>query len=190
MKNPVTPKMLALASALCLAAGCEWDGDGDGPDPELVADAAAASAAARAQLEDPAPASETEKRPAESIALEYRYGGFDGSRAVETAAAQISGLRVTASGMSYSWERGGCEALGASGASDYSATVACIFYESGGKWIGGKFDWISTSRRSRDFVNIRAGYNGWDSAAFFAAKRHAFCIVGKDGKKRTNIITD
>lgn len=124
--------------------------------------------------------------------LVYRFGGFDGSHAVETPNARISDLRVTSSGMSYKWVDGGCEALGASSREDYSHTVACAFYwdEATAAWIGGKFDWVSTSRTSRDWVNVRDGYGGWNAEAFFAAKRRAFCIVAANGKLRTNLITD
>lgn len=125
-----------------------------------------------------------------SPALDFRYGGFKGESAKEVAGCRIGSLRVSGSGLSYRWEKGGCEALGASGPTDYSQTVACAFYEDGGRWVGGKFDWISTSRTSRSFENIKSGYNGWDAAAFFGAKRHGFCIVSKDGKRRSNFIEE
>jgi hypothetical protein len=46
---------------------------------------------------------------------------------------------------------------------------------------------ISTSRTTRDFVNIKDGYNGWNWRAFVDAERRSFCIVSADGKKRTNL---
>ena len=63
-----------------------------------------------------------------------------------------------------------------------------LFCEQDGKWVGGKFDWISTSRTTRDFANIRSGYNGWDPSAISKADRCAFVVVSKDGKRRTNVI--
>ena len=57
----------------------------------------------------------------------------------------------------------------------------------GGKWQGGKFDWISTSRLSRDFKNVRDGYGGWRKDAIEAAEAFAFVICSKDGKRRSNV---
>jgi hypothetical protein len=66
--------------------------------------------------------------------------------------------------------------------------VACLFCYSGGKWVGGKFDWVSTSRRTRDFKNIHEGYHGWSPTVFKNATAYAFVIVSKDGKSRSNVI--
>lgn len=122
--------------------------------------------------------------------IRWACGGFDGSRAKETPDAQVGGVRMDAKGMRYKWTRGGCEALGAVSPRDYSNTVACAFYWNGEEWIGGKFDWVSTSRTTRDFVNIKDGYHGWNWRAFVDAERRAFCIVSADGKKRTNLAED
>ena len=126
----------------------------------------------------------------DTVELDFRYGGFEGGRAKEEPGCRIGSLNVGKDKLTYKWEAGGCEALGAKDNADYSQTVACAFYWDGKKWVGGKFDWISTSRTSRGFENIKSGYNGWDSAAFFGAKKHGFCIVSKDGKKRSNFIED
>ncbi len=120
--------------------------------------------------------------------LQWTYGGFKGEQAKLGAQPRISGLKLNNSGMSYSWKSGGCENLGATSASDYSHTVACLFCYSGGKWVGGKFDWVSTSRRTRDFKNVHDGYNGWSPAVFSRAEAYAFVIVSKDGKTRSNVI--
>lgn len=119
--------------------------------------------------------------------LKWPWGGFDGSKAALSDRARIKALKVTASGLSYSWESGGCEDLGASSKTDASC-LACLFCFDGSAWRGGKFEWISTSRTSRSTGNIESGYNGWDAAAFRSAKAHAFCIVSKDGRRRTNVI--
>ena len=119
-------------------------------------------------------------------ALKWCWGAFDGSKAAEDAGARIGSLKVSASGLSYKWEKGGCERLGASSASDASC-LACLFCFDGSAWRGGKFDWISTSRTTRDMKNIEDGYNGWDAGAFRSAKAYAFVIVSKDGRKRTNV---
>jgi uncharacterized repeat protein (TIGR02543 family) len=120
--------------------------------------------------------------------LQWTYGGFKGEQAKLGAQPRICGLKVNNSGMSYSWKSGGCENLGATSSSDYSQTVACLFCYSGGKWVGGKFDWVSTSRRTRDLKNVHDGYNGWSPTVFSRATDCAFVIVSKDGKTRSNVI--
>ena len=120
--------------------------------------------------------------------LQWTYGGFKGQQAKLGAQPRITGLKVNNSGMSYSWKSGGCENLGAASSSDWSHTVACLFCYYGGKWVGGKFDWVSTSRRTRDFINIHEGYHGWSPTVFKNATAYAFVIVSKDGKSRSNVI--
>ena len=119
--------------------------------------------------------------------LKWNYGGFKGGAATLESSTRISKLQVNSGGMSYSWASGGCEKLGAASSTD-AACVACLFCHIGGEWIGGKFDWISTSRRTRDFKNIRSSYNGWMSNAIEKADAYAFVIVSRDGKKRSNVI--
>jgi len=121
-------------------------------------------------------------------ALNWSMGGFNGAKAVLHDGVEIGSLNVGRDGMSYRWVRGGCEQLGAGSKGDYSKTLACIFYrDKAGAWVGGKFDWISTSRTTRDFKNTHSGYNGWNAAAFDAATEFAFVIVGTGGR-RTNVI--
>lgn len=121
--------------------------------------------------------------------LDWCWGGFKGGSAKAVDGVEIASLKVSDSGLTYKWVAGGCEKLGASSSTDYSQTLACFFCKIDGKWKGGKIDWISTSRTSRDFKNIEEGYNGWDRQAVGKADMFAFCIVSKDGKKRTNMIT-
>ena len=122
----------------------------------------------------------------EFAALDWCWGGFDGSKAKRADGCEIGALKVTTIGLSYKWARGGCEALGAASATD-AACLACLFVRVGGAWRGGKFDWISTSRNSRDFKNIREGYNGWRGDAIERAEAFAFVIISKDGRKRSNV---
>lgn len=172
-------RKLALAALNAGAEGCgNWDGG------------AVPGAANDGQM----PGTEKEAAPAKSeedavdfSLLDWCWGGFKGGGAQLDDKARIMGLRVTSSGLSYSWMSGGCENLGASSKED-AACLACLFCLVGGKWRGGKFDWISTSRLSRDFKNISEGYNGWDRQAVSKADKFAFVIVSRDGKKRTNVI--
>ncbi len=119
--------------------------------------------------------------------LQWTYGNFKGGDAKLGSQPRISGLKVNNSGMSYSWKSGGCENLGCSSSTDASC-IAALFCYYGGKWIGGKFDWVSTSRRTRDFKNVHDGYNGWSPTVFKNATAYAFVIVSKDGKSRSNVI--
>lgn len=120
--------------------------------------------------------------------LNWTYGGFRGQAAEWNTDCAIADLNVKSNGLSYRWEKGGCEVLGANGSHNASETIACLFCLINGKWVGGKFDWISTSRTTRDFKNIATGYHGWDSAAIDKAEGYRFVIVSKDGKKRSNVI--
>lgn len=124
--------------------------------------------------------------------LVYKYGRFDGSKAVEDPNTQIGSVRMGENGMTYKWIKGGCENFGAKSKTDSGCAFACFFYwdEVSKSWIGGKTDWLSTSRTSRDWKNIRDHYKGWEPDKFFSAKRRAFCVVSTDGKKRTNLAED
>ena len=122
--------------------------------------------------------------------LLWPYGGFRGGEAVFAPGCEIADLRVSSSGLSYRWVSGGCEALGATSRGDTDHTLACLFVQGkDGSWRGGKFDWISTSRTTRDFANVRGGYHGWPTDAIETATAYAFVIVSKDGRRRSNVIT-
>ena len=119
-------------------------------------------------------------------ALDWCWGGIKGGGAQLVDGCRIGSLRVTSSGLSYKWEQGGCEKLGAASKTEASC-VAALFCRISGKWVGGKFDWISTSRTSRDFKNISSGYSGWDKSAVSKADAFAFVIVSGDGSRRSTV---
>ena len=120
--------------------------------------------------------------------LRWRYGGFAGGGSVAVDGAQIGALSVTASGLRYAWRAGGCELLDPENSHENANCIAALFVrDAAGAWHGGKFDWISSDRTSRDFKNIREGYNGWPGAAIEGAQGFAFVIVSKDGARRTNV---
>lgn len=121
--------------------------------------------------------------------LAWDYGGLNASNAELVDGATIGSLNVSSSGMSYQWVSGGCENLDASNSHDNANCVAAFFVkDSSGSWRGGKIDWISTDRLTRDFKNIKSGYNGWKRDAVETATGYAFVIVTQDGSKRTNVI--
>jgi hypothetical protein len=120
--------------------------------------------------------------------LVWSYGGFRGSGAALDTTARITGLKVSGGTLSYAWAGGGCESLGAGNANDYGSALACLFVkDNAGKWVGGKFDWISTSRTSRSLANVFGGYHGWSLGNVPNPCETAFVIVGLNGR-RTNVV--
>lgn len=126
----------------------------------------------------------------DKIELVWSYGGVNGSKSVEDPRVQIKSLSIHGtSGLSYRYAVGDLSVWGLS--RNQADALACAFYEgSDGKWYGGKFDWVSTSRLTRDFANLNAGYGGWNANAFHSASKRGFLIMTKDGRKRTNLITE
>lgn len=118
--------------------------------------------------------------------LKWKYGGFNGSGAKHQDGVIIANLSVHSSGMSYSWQSGNCEMLGASGHTNADC-IACLFCYVDGEWRGGKFEWISTSRTTRSWHNLN-GYNGWKFSDYERATEVCFVIVSKNGKARSNVI--
>ena len=61
---------------------------------------------------------------------------------------------------------------------------ACFFVKRGGTWTGGKFDWSSETRNSRERTNIDGGYTGGIRPV--AGEEVRFCLTDLNMKKRTN----
>ena len=120
--------------------------------------------------------------------VEAAYGGANFNKAVEDKNAVIGNLVVTDGAMRYSWVKGNLQGWGLAD-SDANALAIFAVKDSSGVWKGGKFEWISKSRVTRSFGNIKVGYGGWPKNAIETAKGYAFCICSKDCKKRTNWIT-
>jgi len=121
--------------------------------------------------------------------LVWSYGGENLPNA-QLCEARITDLVVTDNMMSYKWLSGGCEVMGASNAHDHDNTLACLFVQGpDGVWRGGKFEWISTDRLTRELKNIKKEpYKGWPKDIFDDAQGVAFVIVANNGKLRTNVI--
>ncbi len=116
----------------------------------------------------------------------FCYGGFNGSSAVQSG-VQISGLSFSRDGLTFSYVTD----LSAWGLShtDASGALACLFVQkSDGSWVGGKFDWISSSRTSRSFSGHVPGYNGWSLSGVPNPCNACFVIVSADGRKRSNVL--
>lgn len=121
--------------------------------------------------------------------LQWVFGGFDGSHASPVDGVEIALDSVNPSGLRYHFEEGNLSALSAANSHDNPDCLACLFCLLDGEWRGGKFDWISSDRLSRDFHNISTGYHGWPPDAIRRSAGFAFVILSKDGKRRTNIST-
>lgn len=120
--------------------------------------------------------------------LDWRWGGFNGSKA-SLSSARIRGLKVSSGSLSYSWERGSCSDLDAACTHDKPCCTCALFCRVDGKWVGGKFEHISSDRTSRGLTNVQKGYGGWDPSALSRADAYAFVILDDKAKRRTNVIT-
>lgn len=120
--------------------------------------------------------------------LHFDYGGFHPPTNCHRSAVELSGLKVKRDGLSFKY----VEDLSHWGMAhtDYSGALACLFVcDKDGRWVGGKFDWISSSRTTRDFENIYGGYNGWSLRNVPNPCPVAFVIVSVNGKRRSNVIS-
>lgn len=117
--------------------------------------------------------------------LNWTVGGIDGSRA-ELTNVLVSDLNMTPNGLSYKWKENDLSVWG------YARTQAdartCVFYLKDGVWKGGFYEWISTSRTTRNYANIKGKYKGWNWNDIPNGSDAAFVIISKDGKKRTNVL--
>lgn len=116
----------------------------------------------------------------------FSYGGFKGGGAA-LSEPRIANLRISGGSMSYSWAGPTLAAWGL-GNSEAGA-VCCLFVKnSSGAWVGGKFDWISTSRTSRSLGHVTGGYEGWSLAGVPNPCEAAFVIINSSGSRRSNVI--
>ena len=118
--------------------------------------------------------------------LKWSFGGVNGSGAVQSGVV-ISGLSFSRNGLSFRYNKD----LSAWGRSHtHAGDYACLFVQrSDGSWVGGKFDWISSSRTTRDFVNVRGGYHGWSFAGVPNPCNAAFVILNHDCGRRSNVLS-
>lgn len=145
---------------------------------------------------DPTPVPEPEK-PEEKDMQDPRdiklhsFGSPNVGKARYNTDCQIKDFKMDKNGMSYKWVKGGCEALGAKDKTDAGMTLAVCGYSTNGiDFHVCKFDWISTSRTTRSWENVKEHYNGINSDLFFNAPKRCFFICDRNGSYRTNILTD
>lgn len=139
------------------------------------------------EVQEPAQAPAVEADEEDFNALDWCWGGFGGGGATPAEGCRISNLRVGGGKLSYDWADGSCAPLGEESRGDAVCIAALFCLGEDGKWRGGKFEWIGTSRTSRSLGNCD-GYHGWQMSAVDAAQAYAFVIVSKDGRRRSNVI--
>ncbi len=115
------------------------------------------------------------------------FGAPNCANAKEDPNTQIKDLKMSKSGLSYRWAKGNLRNWGIKNDHD-AAALAIAGYGDGKTFRASKFDWISSDRLTRDFVNINEGYNGFKASEFFKAEHRCFFIMSADGKVRTNIL--
>lgn len=126
--------------------------------------------------------------------MNWTFGGFNGAKSILDAQVMIGKLQIAGSGMRYEFVNGsslrGWDFERSWGMADGEASaLACLFVKrTDGRWVGGKFDWISTSRKTRSFTNIFEGYHGWSLEGVPNPCKSAFVIVNPKAGVRTNII--
>lgn len=139
---------------------------------------------AKAEAEEPEETRQDAASPDAEPKLSWCYGGFNGGKARVVEDAVLESATLKGDMLSFKWAKGGCEQLGATSKSDSGHTVACLFLQDG---AGGKFEWVSTSRKTRSMKNIKEGYNGWPKTALDGGGKLWFCIAGvKDDKVSCN----
>lgn len=193
--NKIKLASIASIASICLFAvltvGCE---NAD-PDPNFSWNGNGVATPAPATGDSGSPATEDSTGGASDVSsgadqapfgsFKWIYGGFNGASAVHSG-VNISGLKISKGGFSFHYDTN----LSAWGLSHGDASaLACFFVQKGdGSWVGGKFDWISSSRTYRDLNHLHIGYGGWTLAGVPNPCQAAFVIVSKDGKKRSNVL--
>lgn len=118
--------------------------------------------------------------------LQWKFGGFHPPTNAVRSSVTVADLRASRGGMEMKWIRD----LGAWGIPyEVPDALACLFVKNEeGEWVGGKFEWISSSRKTRGFENIRSGYGGWNLRGVPNPCEVAFLVFRKDGRRRSNIV--
>lgn len=143
--------------------------------------------------QDPEPEEEEEKPVAEDnpdavdfSLLQWKYGGVNGSKA-KLDAPRIKDLRISGNTLSWKWEVG-MSSWGLANAN--AGALACLFLKrEDGTITGGKFEWVSTSRKTRNLGSVLSGYGGWSLDGVPATTKVYFVVVDKEGRKRSNVVS-
>lgn len=206
--NKIKLASISSIASICLLAALTAGCENADPDPNVSWNGVSPQPAAPAQPQAPAsdgsgtptvdnsggsagdstggvPGVGTHADQASFSSFRWSYGGFNGGGASHSG-VNISGLNFSKRGLSFRYDKN----LSAWGFSNGQiGALACLFVQkSDGSWVGGKFDWISSSRTSRSFENVFHGYEGWSLAGVPNPCKAAFVIVHSDGRKRSNVL--
>ncbi len=203
-KNTIKLASVSSIATICLIAALTAGCENADPNPDVSWNGVSNQNAAPQQNAAPEPSSTSDEPSAPSNgstggvpgvdayadqapfgSFRWSYGGFNGSGATHSG-VNLSGLKISKGGFSFQYDNN----LSAWGLSNGDASaLACFFVQkSDGSWVGGKFDWISSSRTYRDLNHLHSGYGGWTLAGVPNPCRAAFVIVSKDGSKRSNVL--
>ena len=118
--------------------------------------------------------------------FQWRYGGFNGANAVADGSVEIELVGISKNAISYRWKKD--LSNWGIGRDNADALVCAFLRNDKGELIGGKFDWVSTSRTSRDFKHFTS-YSGWNLNGIPNPTTLYFVVVEANGKRRSNIIS-
>lgn len=118
--------------------------------------------------------------------LNWKYGGSAGKGAVIDERVQIELRKIEPHKIHYKFLSG----LNAWGLEHQQADalIAAFVLNDKGEWVGGKFDWVSTSREDRSFENVYEGYNGWSLSGVPNPTQLALVVYNKNGSRRSNVV--
>ena len=201
MKTSTLRALCALSCVALLGLGCESASEGNSSyyAPSRVKDGETTNGASNTSTNDVSSdegdsdegdsdyGTDEELAAADQVdfgSLRWTYGGVKGKGS--PSGVSISGLHIGGSSLSFKYNKD----LSAWGYSkDEVAAYACLFVQKeDGSWVGGKFDWISSSRSSRGLENVFKGYEGWSLSGVPNPCQAAFVIVDANKKRRSNVI--
>lgn len=119
-------------------------------------------------------------------ALNWCYGGFNAANATYDPNVKIVGIHQKGENLYYAWDCTSPSFWGVNVPTNADHLFCLFFKDPNGNWKGGKIDWVSYSRKSRDLHNPKTGYKGWNWAEYCAATECAVMVVSKNARYRSN----
>ena len=129
--------------------------------------------------QEPAPAAPVSTGDAINIgSISWLGDSYAGARVTaKINSASTDGNMLYTNYEPYSWPRSSDGVVDA---------ICCLFYERGGRMVGGKFDWWRVGgQSSKTLENVKHGYNGHSMPA--RGSLVYTMIASVDGKQRSNI---
>lgn len=185
----VIPALFLAVGLAFLAAGCgngaDEEENGDSFPPSSGAPGENAADSADASGENAAGSSAGNYDSVPFVLLQWKFGGINGSHAA-VSTPSLANLKCNRNTLSYKWVVG-LEGWGLA-KNDAGALCAAFVEKEDGSWVGGKFDWVSTSHTAKGLENVLAGYDGWNLAGVPNPCMICFVVIDANGKRRSNVI--